>query len=355
MVPGYDCAASVLLCAEDNAAVLGLDEEGEESSWPAGATPLRDTAAGGVAVEGFLTDFPLQSDDCIEALVEKEEVHMPADGYLQKLHRRQGGLDLAAIRRDAIDWIWKVKSLAPWNPVFAPLVIEHYNFAPLTAVLSVNYLDRFLSTYELPEGKAWMTQLMAVACLSLASKMEETFVPLPLDLQVAETKFVFEGRTIKRMELLVLETLKWRMQAVTACSFIDYFLHKLSDHGAPSMLARSRSADLILSTAKGAEFLVFRPSEIAASVALAAIGELRSSERVSRCYEMIQEKITLGNIVLKSAGSSMSSVPQSPIGVLDAAACLSQQSDDATVGSSPATCYHSSSTSKRRRISRRLM
>ncbi|RLM78920.1 hypothetical protein C2845_PM12G27720 [Panicum miliaceum] len=77
-------------------------------------------------------------------------------------------------------------------------------------------------------------------------------------------------------------------------------------------------------------------------------------ERVLRCHEMIQEKITMGSIILKSAGSSIFPVPQSPIGVLDAAACLSQQSDDATVGS-PATCYHSSSTSKRRRITRRLL
>uniref|UniRef100_A0A804NXJ9 Cyclin C-terminal domain-containing protein n=1 Tax=Zea mays TaxID=4577 RepID=A0A804NXJ9_MAIZE len=331
MVPGYDCAASVLLCAEDNAAILGLDDDGEESSWAAAATPPRDTvaaaaaAATGVAVDGILTEFPLLSDDCVATLVEKEVEHMPAEGYLQKLQRRHGDLDLAAVRKDAIDWIWK-------------------------------------------EGRAWMTQLLAVACLSLASKIEETFVPLPLDLQVAEAKFVFEGRTIKRMELLVLSTLKWRMHAVTACSFVEYFLHKLSDHGAPSLLARSRSSDLVLSTAKGAEFVVFRPSEIAASVALAAIGECRSSvieraassckyldkERVLRCHEMIQEKITAGSIVLKSAGSSISSVPQSPIGVLDAAACLSQQSDDATVGS-PAVCYHSSSTSKRRRITRRLL
>ncbi|CAN6239354.1 unnamed protein product [Urochloa humidicola] len=358
MAPGYDCAASVLLCAEDNAAILGLDEEGEESSW-AGATPPRDTVVaaggGGIAVEGLLTEFPLQTDEYVAVLVEKETEHMPVEGYPQKLQRRYGDLDLAAVRRDAVDWIWKV--------------IDHYNFAPLTAVLSVNYLDRFLSTYELPEGKPWISKLLAVACLSLASKVEETFAPLPLDLQVIEEKkFVFEGRTIKRMELLVLSTLKWRMHAVTACSFIEYFLHKLSDLGAPSLLARSRSADLILSTAKGAEFVVFRPSEIAASVALAAIGECRSSvieraatsckyldkERVLRCHEMIQEKITMGSIVLKSAGSSISSVPQSPTGVLDAAACLSQQSDDATAGS-PATCYHSSSTSKRRRITRRLL
>lgn len=38
----------------------------------------------------------------------------------------------------------------------------------------------------LQKGKAWMTQLVSVACLSLAVKMEETEVPLILDLQVKE-------------------------------------------------------------------------------------------------------------------------------------------------------------------------
>ncbi|KAF7085958.1 hypothetical protein CFC21_089318 [Triticum aestivum] len=320
MVPsGYDCAASVLLCAEDNAAILGLDDDEEDCSWAAAAaTPPRIAADAAAAAEGFLVDHPVQSDECVAALVETEKEHMPADGYPQMLLRRPGALDLAAVRRDAIDWIWKV--------------IEHFNFAPLTAVLSVNYLDRFLSVYPLP---------------------------------VVEANSAFEGKTIKRMELLVLSTLKWRMQAVTACSFIDYFLRKFNDHDAPSMLAFSRSTDLILSTAKGADFLVFRPSEIAASVALAAFGERNTSvveratttckyinkERVLRCYELIQDKIAMGTIVLKSAGSSMFSVPQSPIGVLDAAACLSQQSDDTAVGS-PATCYQASSASKRRRIGR---
>ncbi|KAF8729858.1 hypothetical protein HU200_017317 [Digitaria exilis] len=288
MVPGYDCAASVLLCAEDNASILGLDEEGEESSWAA-ATPPRDTIAaaadggGWIAADGFFTEFLLQSDDYVAALVERETAHMPAEGYPQKLQRRYGDLDLAALRRDAVDRIWKVT--------------EHYNFAPLTAVLSVNYLDRFLSTFELPEGRPWMAQLLAVSCLSLASKMEETFVPLPLDLQVLEKNFVFEGRTLKRMELLVLGTLKWRMHAVTACSFIEYFLHKLSDLGAPSLLARSRSSDLILNTAKGAEFAVFRPSEVAASVALAAMGEYRSSviERAAASCKYLN-KVTISQL-----------------------------------------------------------
>ena len=38
----------------------------------------------------------------------------------------------------------------------------------------------------LQKGKAWMIQLLSVACLSLAAKMEETEVPLLLDLQVME-------------------------------------------------------------------------------------------------------------------------------------------------------------------------
>ncbi|KAJ6340551.1 hypothetical protein OIU77_008337 [Salix suchowensis] len=32
--------------------------------------------------------------------------------------------------------------------------------------------------------KPWMTQLAAVSCLSLAAKVEETQVPLPLDFRV---------------------------------------------------------------------------------------------------------------------------------------------------------------------------
>jgi hypothetical protein len=36
----------------------------------------------------------------------------------------------------------------------------------------------------LQQGKVWMLQLLSVACMSLAAKMEETEVPILLDLQV---------------------------------------------------------------------------------------------------------------------------------------------------------------------------
>lgn len=71
-------------------------------------------------------------------------------------------------------------------------------------------------------------------------------------LQVADPKFVFEAKTIKRMELLVLSTLKWRMQACTPCSFIDYFLRKINNADAlPSGSLIDRSIQFILKTMKG--------------------------------------------------------------------------------------------------------
>lgn len=82
----------------------------------------------------------------------------------------QTNLSLAEARREAVEWILKV--------------IAHYSFSALTAVLAVDYLDRFLLSFHFQAEKPWMTQLAAVACLSLAAKVEETRVPLLLDLQV---------------------------------------------------------------------------------------------------------------------------------------------------------------------------
>lgn len=78
---------------------------------------------------------------------------------------------LSRSRREAVDWILNV--------------VDHYSFSALTAVLAVNYLDRFLLySFQFPKEKPWMSQLAAVTCLSLAAKVEETHVPLLLDLQV---------------------------------------------------------------------------------------------------------------------------------------------------------------------------
>lgn len=49
--------------------------------------------------------------------------------------------------------------------------------------------------------------------------------------QGEESNYVFEAKTIQRMELLVLSTLEWKMNPVTPLSFIDYFARRLGLKG----------------------------------------------------------------------------------------------------------------------------
>ncbi|KAF3445996.1 hypothetical protein FNV43_RR11174 [Rhamnella rubrinervis] len=350
MAPSFDCAVSSLLCAEDNSIFddndygAQVEKFEEDTTWHHRNHRTHDLNRSFSNGEG--KGLPLQSDECLASMVEKECHHLPKTDYMKRL--RNGDLDLGA-RKEAVDWITKATA--------------HLNFGPLCTYLSISYLDRFLSAYELPKSKAWTMQLLAVACLSLAAKMEETEVPLSLDLQVGELKYVFEARTIQRMELLVLSTLRWRMQAVTPFSFIDYFLSKINDDQIPVRASMLRSVQLILSINKGVDFLEFRPSEVAAAVAIAVAGEAETvdtekglslliqhveKERVIKCVKMIHYLS-----LINGSSGSIQSVPQSPIGVLDAT-CLSYKSDDTTVRScanSPSHSNSSSTDTKRRKLS----
>lgn len=104
----------------------------------------------------------------------------------EEQQQQQNNVDLANIietdfslfvaRREAVEWMLKVISV--------------YGFTALTAILAINYLDRFLSSRHFQRDKPWMIQLVAVTCLSLAAKVEETQVLLLLDLQVRAQKII---------------------------------------------------------------------------------------------------------------------------------------------------------------------
>ncbi|KAI4328147.1 hypothetical protein L6164_020528 [Bauhinia variegata] len=353
MAESFDRATSSLLCSENSNTRFGdfecngADESGISPLWNQQNIDAnqRYPSSGSHGSQRFM-GFPVQSEEIISVMIEREREHLPRDDYLKRL--RSGELDLS-VRREALDWIWKAHA--------------YYGFGPLSLCLSMNYLDRFLSIYELPRGKAWTVQLLAVACLSIAAKMEETKVPQSVDLQVGEPKFVFEAKTIQRMELLVLNTLRWQMLALTPCSFIDYFLRKINPEQHPTESSISRSVQLILSTIRGVDFLEFRPSEIAAAVAISVSGELQAieidkgiscfliveKERVLKCLELVRD-LSLVCVSADLGSNSMPMVPQSPLGVLDAS-CLSYKSDELTVGSCP-NSSHSSPITKRSKSER---
>ncbi|XP_065863694.1 cyclin-D3-1-like isoform X4 [Euphorbia lathyris] len=144
--------------------------------------------------------------------------------------------------------------------------------------------------------KPWMPQLAAVACLFLAAKVEETQVPLLLDLQVEESKYVFEAKTIKRMVLLVLSTLQWRMNPVTPICFFDHIIRRLGlkNHLHWEFLKRY------------SRFMSYVPSILATAIMLHVIKEVEpfsqmeyqnklldvikiSEEEVNQCYKLILE------------------------------------------------------------------
>ncbi|XP_066385256.1 cyclin-D2-2-like [Miscanthus floridulus] len=302
---GFCCArgsddSSSLLCEEDVGDIFGCNGDEEE----------------------------LPSDEVVASLMEKEkeQLHSVATGdYLQRL-LSAGGLE-SSCRIAAIDWIKKATA--------------YYYFGPLSAYLAVNYLDRYLSTNQIPADQPWMPQLLSIACLTIAAKMEETMVPRRLDFYDQNQKYTFELVTIQRMEIHVLASLNWRMQAVTPFSYINYFVDKFTEGKPLSCGFISRCTEIILGTLEATKFLQFRPSEIAAAVVLSAAAESYvivfssallasdipvSKEHVKRCHEALQE---VGLVKKKTDYGVMS-----PSRVLDAA-CFSFKTDDnQTAGSS---------------------
>lgn len=110
-------------------------------------------------------DMFWEDDQLVTLLTKEKESHLGFDCLIS-----DGDGFLVEVRKEALDWMLRV--------------IAHYGFTAMTAVLAVNYFDRFVSGLCFQKDKPWMSQLAAVACLSIAAKVEETQVPLLLDLQV---------------------------------------------------------------------------------------------------------------------------------------------------------------------------
>ncbi|KAI3445953.1 hypothetical protein Pfo_002618 [Paulownia fortunei] len=263
------------------------------------------------------------------------------------------GFSLPLARKEAVEWILKINA--------------HYGFSALTAILAVNYLDRFLSTLSFPKDKPWMMQLAAVTCLSLAAKVEETHVPLLLDLQVEGTKYVFEAKTIQRMELLVLSGLKWRMNPVTPISFLDHIIRRLGLKSYIHWEFLRSCENLLLTVISDPRFIRYLPSVLATATMLHVIHQVEpcnaivyenqllgvlkiSKEEVDDCYELISD--VLSNTTLHGNNNPLKRklclVPSSPGGVMDAFFSSDSSSDSWGVASCISSSPHQPLFKKRR-------
>ncbi|KAJ0248843.1 Cyclin-D3-3 [Hirschfeldia incana] len=263
----------MLFCEEESSSVFEEYDKSDESLVKSPSFHL-----------GFLDHDMLWDDDELLALISKEEESKPclSDKTLDEF--------LSLCRKNALGWIFRVKG--------------YYGFSSLTALLAVNYFDRFITSMKFQTDKPWMSQLTAVACLSLAAKVEEIRVPLLLDLQVGEARYVFEAKTIQRMELLILSTLQWRMHPVTPISFFDHIIRRYSFNAHHHMEFLSRCESLLLSIVPDSRFLSYSPSVLATAIMVSVVRDFKSCdeveyesqlmtllkvdpEKVNKCYELV--------------------------------------------------------------------
>lgn len=96
--------------------------------------------------------------------------------------------------------------------------------------------------------KLWAIKLLSVTCLSLAAKMEELKVPMLSEFLLED--YNFDSKAIQRMELLVLNTLEWRMCPITPFAFLHFFISKLCKESPPSNIV-SRIVELTFAITRG--------------------------------------------------------------------------------------------------------
>ncbi|XP_059631147.1 cyclin-D5-1-like [Cornus florida] len=189
------------------------------------------------------------------------------DEYLQVLLQREIGFGfkthqfsrdhmIKCARLDAITWILNTRAL--------------FRFRFQTAYLSVTYFDQFLSRRVIDSEKSWAIRLLSVACLSLAAKMEECRVPALSEFPVED--YSFESRVIQRMELLVLNTLEWKMGSITPFAYIHCFITKLCKDSLPKNIV-SKIVQLILALMRDVNLMDHRPSVIAGAATMVALDQ----------------------------------------------------------------------------------
>jgi len=153
-----------------------------------------------------------------------------------------GELWYARYRRVLVDWIAERVTGQPLN------------LTNLTTHSAVYYMDRVLSSFQLP---AHRLQLVACACILIAAKMEERDEDFPhlSDLRDA-TDGMYSDELIFQMELEILNLFSWRTCIVTSLHFIGHFMpfaHTPDDDRIDGVLIPS-SGNVLSHIEKYAEF-----------------------------------------------------------------------------------------------------
>merc|ERR1712013_107535 len=99
-------------------------------------------------------------------------------------------------------------------------VCEDQQCKPEVFFLSINYLDRFLSSVNIKKNQF---QLCASVCILLASKFSQV-IPITTDKLVIYTDSSVTVEELRQWEIKILNVLQWELCSVTTHTFLEHFI-----------------------------------------------------------------------------------------------------------------------------------
>lgn len=269
---------------DDDAEQVNNVDEHNESEGLNGTELLCLSKAGS---QGVLTEE-------LQLFVERESrFRCPYSCYL---HGQVGPRKLRT-RVKGVQWILKTQ--------------KTHDLSVITASLAVNYLDRVLNLLSAKDLDTFQLEVLPIACLSIACKMDERFEYSPEELQLFSPPFaVVPSQLVSKMEETVLLSLDWRVSSLVPVSFVNHMLCLLApfsntqDPTTESSLtletdtldkwldmiksACERSCRYLLLGLADVELLTFRPSELALTAVLAALDpELVSTNALQTALDSV--------------------------------------------------------------------
>ena len=148
-------------------------------------------------------------------------------------------------------------------------VCEDQQCQPEVFFLSVNYLDRFLSTVNIKKNQF---QLCASVCILLASKFSQV-VPITTEKLVIYTDNSVTVEELRQWEIKILNVLQWELSSVTTHSFLEHFIPGLSLSSKVNIPKVRRHAETIAALAATEYQFILAKDSVIAAAALAAAGK----------------------------------------------------------------------------------
>ncbi|XP_055300323.1 G1/S-specific cyclin-D2 [Sitodiplosis mosellana] len=214
------------------------------------------------------------SERCLENLLKSEETHPVINFY----NNPQCEIT-PKMRRIVAEWMMEV--------------CEENKCQEEVFILALNYMDRFLALTPVPRTQL---QILAAACLLLASKLREPSVRgLPADLLVFYTDNSITRRDLIQWELIVLNKLKWNISSVTPLDFLEHLLVRLpinKQHTDVSKIKKHAQAFISLA-AREHNFSIYSASTTAASSIAASLygmdWHIKSGISISSLLDLLKD------------------------------------------------------------------